>query len=252
MHISWPVTIFSHPSTLKSQMAFAYSTFLSGKWIAKLHDHFEPMTITRFCISSSVTLPTSQKRYKLCSSSWSINGCQGDPKLSIGTVETQTLLPVSTLSLVMDCLNSAISNLKSDPPSFSSGIIRIQIPIQQQIEAIDWLHAQPHNPKLPRLFFSGRRKPNGSELFVEHTDGNGTSLSPNHDLISVAGVGAAVYFRHSRPFSFDDWRSIKRFLSKSCPLVRVYGAIRFDAKADVSMEWEPFGSFYFMVPQVSF
>lgn len=36
------------------------------------------------------------------------------------------------------------------------------------------------------------------------------------------------------------------------PLVRAYGAIRFDARSKISAEWEPFGSFYFVVPQVEF
>lgn len=36
------------------------------------------------------------------------------------------------------------------------------------------------------------------------------------------------------------------------PLIRAYGAIRFDATSRVSPEWEPFGSFYFVVPQVEF
>ncbi|KAK7273610.1 hypothetical protein RIF29_14666 [Crotalaria pallida] len=42
------------------------------------------------------------------------------------------------------------------------------------------------------------------------------------------------------------------FLSKRCPLIRSYGAIRFNAKAKVSSEWQAFGSFYFMIAQVKF
>lgn len=41
-------------------------------------------------------------------------------------------------------------------------------------------------------------------------------------------------------------------MSKKCPLIRAYGAIRFDARANIAPEWEGFGSFYFMVPQVEF
>lgn len=69
-------------------------------------------------------------------------------------------------------------------------------------------------------------------------------------MLSVAGVGSAVFFQGSDPFSLDDWRCIKRFLSKDCPLIRAYGGIRFDAKTNVSPEWKNFGSFYFIVPQV--
>ncbi|GAB2265387.1 hypothetical protein Dimus_000447 [Dionaea muscipula] len=196
-------------------------------------------------------------KYKSCS--LSMNGCQGDPRVPSGTIETRTLQPVPTPALAVDRLRSAISELGSlnPPPSSSgSGIIRLQVPIEQRIEAIEWLHAQ--NQLLPRFYFSGRRNIAGGDselLFIDRTNVNGSRTSNGsigRDIVSVAGVGAAVYFQNFRPFSFDDWRSIKRFLSKSCPLIRAYGAIRFDARADISMEWEPFGSFYFMVPQVEF
>uniref|UniRef100_A0A0D3H5Y6 Chorismate-utilising enzyme C-terminal domain-containing protein n=1 Tax=Oryza barthii TaxID=65489 RepID=A0A0D3H5Y6_9ORYZ len=70
--------------------------------------------------------------------------------------------------------------------------------------------------------------------------------------VSVAGVGSAVFFRGTEPFSLRDWRAIKRFLPRDCPLIRAYGAIRFDATSDYSVEWEEFGSFYFIVPQVEY
>ncbi|GMH01343.1 hypothetical protein Nepgr_003182 [Nepenthes gracilis] len=190
-----------------------------------------------------------QKVHPPCS--LSMNGCEGDLSVPVGTIETRTLPPVLTPAMATDRLSSAVSELKSDLPPSSSGIIRFQVPIQQQIEAIDWLHAQ--NQLLPRFLFSGRRKTGGSDFSVDYANGNGSSHSSvGRGFVSVAGVGAAVYFRHFRPFSFADWRSIKRFLCKSCPLIRAYGAIRFDAKADISTEWETFGSFYFMVPQVEF
>ncbi|XP_048443558.1 isochorismate synthase 2, chloroplastic-like [Pyrus x bretschneideri] len=42
------------------------------------------------------------------------------------------------------------------------------------------------------------------------------------------------------------------FLSTECPLIRAYGAIRFDERANISSEREAFGYFYFMFPQVEF
>ncbi|XVF50172.1 hypothetical protein PTKIN_Ptkin04bG0074300 [Pterospermum kingtungense] len=174
----------------------------------------------------------------------SMNGCEGEPKVPIGTIETRTMGGVATPAMAMDTLNLAIAELKSNPPPFTSGIIRLQ-----QIEAIEWLHSQ--DQILPRCFFSGRRnKANGSNLLIDISNGNGHSGS--HDLVSVAGVGSAVFFRQLDPFSYHDWSSIKRFLSSNCPLIRAYGAIRFDARANLSPEWKPFGSFYFMVPQVEF
>lgn len=43
---------------------------------------------------------------------------------------------------------------------------------------------------------------------------------------------------------------LSRFLSKDSPLIRAYGGIRFDANANVSLEWKAYGSFYFLIPQV--
>ncbi|XP_060670574.1 isochorismate synthase 2, chloroplastic isoform X2 [Ziziphus jujuba] len=210
--------------------------------------------------------PLHQRYYnQLCSSS--MNGCQGNNnptiQLPVKNIETRTFPAVSSNALAMESLKSAISHLKSQPPpssssSASSGIIRLQVPIQQQIEAIDWLHAQ-NQLLLPRCFFSGRTQSATSNLFIDriasygNANGNGNGNgSVVNNLISVAGIGSAVFFRHIHPFSYADWKSIKRFLSRESPLIRAYGAIRFDARADISTEWEEFGSFYFMIPQVEF
>lgn len=183
--------------------------------------------------------------HKPCSVVVSMNGCQGNPRdrVPIGSIETRTFPAVTSPALATDTLNLAISELKANPPLFTSGILRLQVPIQQQIEAIDWLHSQ--HQIHPRCFFSGRRQ---SKDFTEVTNGNGYQKSNN--VVSVAGVGSAVLFRDVHPFCYNDWKSIKRFLSANCPLIRAYGAIRFDARANISSEWEPFGSFYFVIPQV--
>ncbi|KAL3528335.1 hypothetical protein ACH5RR_007657 [Cinchona calisaya] len=192
------------------------------------------------------------------SCSLAMNGCQGggDPRAPLGTIETRTFPGVSTPALALDRLNSAIADLQLDPSAFDSGIIRLEVPIQQQIEALDWLHSQDRSHQLPRCYFSGRNRVTFSDL-SRSIDGSAfnpytsTSVEDN-DLLSVAGVGSAVLFRSLHPFSFHDWLSIKRFLSKNCPLIRAYGAIRFDGRSSISQEWKAFGSFYFMVPQVEF
>ncbi|KAK4844291.1 hypothetical protein QYF36_018564 [Acer negundo] len=212
----------------------------------------DPEPVKTIDISCQTTLSirqSSHHRYQSCS--LSMNGCRGEPGLPMGTVESRTFPVVASPALAMDRLKSAISQLKSNPPSFTSGIIRLQVPIEEEIEAIEWLHAQ--NQFLPRCYFSGRRQINVSAgSFIDFTNGNNAHSSINPNLVSVAGVGSAVFFRDIRPFSYSDWRSIKRFLSRECPFIRAYGAIRFDARAEMSSEWEDFGSFYFMVPQVEF
>ncbi|KAL5180192.1 Isochorismate synthase 2, chloroplastic [Glycine soja] len=208
----------------------------------------------------------------------SMNGCrEGQHQYSrtrnpVGTIETKTLAPVASPAMAMYSLNMAISELESEAPfGTSSGIVRVQVPIEEQVEAIDWLLSQNHL-LLPRCFFFGRKQ-------------YSPCCNGEEKLVSVAGVGSAVFFSQPHPFSYWDWISIRslfcqgignklsspvfdlkillvfdfrktfhlsRFLSERCPLIRAYGAIRFNAKAKVSSEWLAFGSFYFMIPQVEF
>lgn len=169
-----------------------------------------------------------------------MNGCkEGEnnkrTREPVRTIETRTLPPVASAAMAMYSLKMAISELKeSSPFCTSSGIVRVEVPIEEQVEAIDWLHSQNHL-LLPRCYFSGREQ--------KSCPGN---------MVSIAGVGSAVSFSQSHPFSYWDWISIRRFLSERCPLIRAYGGIRFNAKAKVSSEWMAFGSFYFMIPQVEF
>ncbi|KZV34707.1 isochorismate synthase [Dorcoceras hygrometricum] len=161
-------------------------------------------------------------------SSLSMNGCQSeDPRAPIGTIETKTFPIAPTPASAADRLNSAIYDLKSNPSQLESGIIRL--------ESID--------PVLPRSYYSGRESSIVPSLTADNNE---------EKLVSVAGFGSAVSFRHLDAFSLNDWHSIKRFLSKSSPLIRAYGGMRFDARANISPEWKDFASFYFMVPQVEF
>ncbi|KAL0701747.1 hypothetical protein Bca4012_057869 [Brassica carinata] len=183
----------------------------------------------------------------------SMNGCEGDFKTPLGTVETRTMATVLSPTAATERLITAVSELKSQPPPFSSGVVRLQVPIDQKIGAIDWLQAQ--NEVQPRCFFSRRSDVGRPDLLLdlasENENGNGRGPS-DRDLVSVAGIGSAVFFRDLDPFSHDDWRSIRRFLSSSSPLIRAYGGMRFDPNGKISVEWEPFGAFYFAVPQVEF
>lgn len=129
----------------------------------------------------------------------SMNGCRegheqhARARKPVGTIETRTLATVASPAMAMYSLNLAISELKSAPFGTSSGIVRVQVPIEEQVEAIDWLHSQNHL-LLPRCFFSGRKhSPNGEA-----------------NLVSVAGVGSAVFFSQPHPFSYWDWISIRR------------------------------------------
>ncbi|XP_008453181.1 isochorismate synthase 2, chloroplastic isoform X2 [Cucumis melo] len=203
-------------------------------------------------ISAAVAWPERGRRWgeKVCDSA-AMDGCGGGNNQeaggTVGTIETRNFPAVRTAALATESLRRGVAELKSEAPALSSGIIRLQVPIQQRIQAIDWLSSQPH--LLPRTFFSGRSRPTDSSA---HNISNGSHSFNHRHLLGVAGVGSAVVFRRLHCFSYNDWASIKRFLSKKCPLIRAYGGIRFDSRANISPEWEPFGSFYFMVPQVEF
>lgn len=59
-----------------------------------------------------------------------MNGCskqEASTTTPLGTIQTLSFPPVSTPALAMDCLNSALHQLKSNPPPFDSGIIRLQV-----------------------------------------------------------------------------------------------------------------------------
>ncbi|XP_013592783.1 PREDICTED: isochorismate synthase 1, chloroplastic isoform X1 [Brassica oleracea var. oleracea] len=191
----------------------------------------------------------SRKKFMSCS--MSMNGCEGDFKTPLGTIETRTMAAVLSPTAATERLISAVSELKSQPPPFSSGVVRIQVPIDQQIGAIDWLQSQ--NEIHLRCFFSRRSDVGRPDLLLDLASDNGNGRgSSDRELVSVAGIGSAVFFRDLDPFSHDDWRSIRRFLSSSSPLIRAYGGMRFDPNGKISVEWEPFGAFYFAVPQVEF
>ncbi|WZZ58019.1 hypothetical protein YC2023_058126 [Brassica napus] len=168
-----------------------------------------------------------KQRFLLCS--LAMNGCEADHKEPLGTVETRTLSTVTSPAIATEKLITAVCNLKTEPPSFSSGIIRLQVPIDQTIGAIDWLHAQ--NDALPRSFFSCRRSDAGRQDLLQDLASENVNGSSDRNPVSVAGIG---------------------FLSSTSPLIRAYGGFRFDARGKIAVEWEQFGSFYFTVPQVEF
>ncbi|XP_020592576.1 isochorismate synthase 2, chloroplastic-like isoform X2 [Phalaenopsis equestris] len=163
-----------------------------------------PATISRR--HRVILLCSRHQRYRPCSLSTNGSGSAVSVDQPVVIHETRTLPAVAFSESAVSQLNLAITALLEDPPSTSSGIIRLEVPIMEKAAAID----------------------------------------------CVAGVGSTISFWGYNPFSLEDWKCIKRFLNNDCPLVRAYGAIRFDAKRNISTEWKEFGSFYFIIPQVEF
>ncbi|KAJ3683359.1 hypothetical protein LUZ60_013586 [Juncus effusus] len=237
----------------------SYLFFLLFIWPIHLISLFISLSLTSFSLSQMAATPNSNlklstlsghlyrtKPIRRISCSVSMNGCDySNNRVGIGICTTQTLPSVSKPEFAPAQLRSALDALQSDPPNSASGIIRFEVPIKERGDAIEWLHAQT---TLPRCFFSSRSPSVHSPTINGGSNGHVSSRK----LLSVAGVGSAVFFTGSDPFSIHDWRSIKRVLSRETPLIRAYGAIRFDARSEISVEWKDFGSFYFMVPQVEF
>ncbi|KAF2565038.1 hypothetical protein F2Q70_00016076 [Brassica cretica] len=66
---------------------------------------------------------------KFMSCSMSMNGCEGDFKTPLGTVETRTMAAVLSPTSATESLISAVSELKCQPPPFSSGVVRLEVHI---------------------------------------------------------------------------------------------------------------------------
>ncbi|CAM6124850.1 unnamed protein product [Calypogeia fissa] len=171
----------------------------------------------------------------------------------VGVCETRSLSPALSVEEAMITLHSAIRKLEVDPPSAESGTLRFQVPLPPGLKALQWLQSQPENPVLlPRSYFSPRQaRENGTGDMTNGSAKQFFKLDVS-GVGGVAGVGAAVLFSGSESFSLEYWKAIKRFLSKRYPIIRAYGAMRFDPKLKPSKEWRPFGSFYFFIPQIEF
>lgn len=146
-----------------------------------------------------------------------MNGCApgaGD-RGAVCVREARALPAVSAPWDAVGQLRAAVDALGAGaPPASPSGIIRIEVPIRQRVDAIEWLHAQS---ALPRCFFSARAPlPETPALAAGSSNGNGNGnggLSEHYQQpVSIAGVGSAVSFRGTEPFSLADWRAIKRYL----------------------------------------
>lgn len=170
----------------------------------------------------------------------------------LGMCRTNTLPPARTLEQAGDQLQLAINDLKSSPPGSESGILRLQVPLLQEIKALEWIQSQPQGSVLlPRCYFSSRCYRGSAGDSLSQDIFKKQFGEPEKNILKgVAGIGSAVLFKSLHPFSLKDWKTIRRFLSDDSPLVRAYGTIRFNSEMKPSTEWSEFGSFYFVIPQM--
>ena len=138
-----------------------------------------------------------------------MNGCApgaGD-RGAVRVREARALPAAAAPQDAVGQLRAAVGALAAGAlPPEPSGIIRIEVPVRQRVDAVEWLHAQS---ALPRCFFSARAPSPGTPALAAG-NGNGGLGGRRKEPVSVAGVGSAVFFRGTDPFSLADWRAIKR------------------------------------------
>lgn len=141
-----------------------------------------------------------------------MNGCAagaGD-RGAVCVREARALPAAPSPEDAVGLLRAAVDALGAGGAPAPSGIIRIEVPIRQRVDAVEWLHAQ--SALRPRCFFSARAPlPDTPALAAGgSSNGNGGMNDQWKQPVSVAGVGSAVFFRGTEPFSLADWRAIKR------------------------------------------
>ena len=155
--------------------------------------------------------------------------------------------PQATLAAATTALQGALADAAPLLGSCSSGAARFEVPLPRGASALQWLHGQPSQAAL-QLYFSGRSS--------TAPDTPGTAAAEQHarTFTATAAHGAAWRWQGEpgAPFSAATMAGMQRFLSPSCPRVRVLGGMRFNPQQAPDVEWEAFGSHCFLLPLLEF
>jgi hypothetical protein len=92
------------------------------------------------------------------------------------------------------------------------------VPLPPDIKALQWLQGQSGISSLPKIYFSARAPRGDGEEYAK--DSNEGTQSKDIDACgfrAVAGVGGAVLFHDSKPFSKSHWTSIRRCIILPAP-----------------------------------
>ncbi|KAK6931406.1 Thiamine pyrophosphate enzyme, C-terminal TPP-binding [Dillenia turbinata] len=145
---------------------------------------------------------------------------------------TRTLSPALTLQRGIEKIKEALENLKSEPPCFNLGILRIQVAVPPSAKALNLFWAQDENSLLFPQFYLSRK-----EISLDCTR-------------EVFGIGAAVEFMTSSSCSSGEWKSFKRCLSVDSPLIIAYGLLGAHFNRESSLLKHESGAFYCFIPQI--
>ncbi|XP_061990446.1 protein PHYLLO, chloroplastic isoform X1 [Rosa rugosa] len=158
-----------------------------------------------------------------------------DGDLIIETCLTRNLTPALSIEQGLQRIKEAVEELKLNPPSTCSGILRFQVAVPPSAKALNWFCCQPESSVVYPLFFVSKETENPSykSLYVNETRG-------------VFGIGAAIYFTPSSNSS----SSIKRILSNESAFVIAYGFMDISYDQESSYMKHEAGSYYFFIPQI--
>ena len=182
------------------------------------------------------------------------------PPLSLEKVEVAEVLHLGISHSFEDGtrrLAKALAALRARPPPQSSGIIRHEVVIPREADVIGWLRKQSksdpvtqnqnQNHKYPVLYFSPKTSTLGEGLFLES---EALEDFPEASGSEVGCLGWACDWRGpaGTPFTEQTYNRISRFLKADEDNIRAFGGIRFNPDQAPSREWEPFGSYNFLIP----
>ncbi|KAI8539299.1 hypothetical protein RHMOL_Rhmol09G0170900 [Rhododendron molle] len=153
------------------------------------------------------------------------------------TCITRTLPPALTLERGLKTINSAVEELKSNPPSRSTrGMYRFQVVVPPSAKALNWFCCQPESSAVFPQFFLSKETANQ----ITH------SLS---GLRGIFGIGAAILFKGSS-YASREWSSLERYLPPDSSLVSAYGFMDVDFNLNSSSMKHRRGSFYVFIPEI--
>ncbi|KAG6654050.1 hypothetical protein CIPAW_05G119100 [Carya illinoinensis] len=160
-----------------------------------------------------------------------------DGELEFETCVARTLPPALTLEQGLQTINEAVEELKMNPPSSSSGILRFQVAVPPGPKALNWFCCQPEESSVYPLFFLSKNTddPTDKSLYLKKSSG-------------VFGIGAAIYFKDSS--SSSSRSSTKRYLSIDSTFIMAYGFMDVNFNMESSSMMHEAGSSYFFVPQI--
>lgn len=162
-----------------------------------------------------------------------------DGDFEVETCIVRTLAPALTMEHGLQSINAAVEQLKLNPPSSSSGMLRFQVAVPPSAKSLYCFCSQPVSSAVYPLFFLSKETddPTCNSLYLNRTRG-------------VFGIGAAVYFTNDSSCFQGSQSAIKRYLSNDSIFTSVYGFmdISFDTKS-ASVKHDS-GSFYFFVPVI--